>query len=272
MSAEPTLIQATLGRIAREVELRDRFASDPQATLAELGLDEAARASMLRHGPERLLAYHAMVHSRLRGTIQTFLGPAADCLGRARLSVDVDAWIAEAGPRTPYLRDIPSEFLSWVRPRWDADEGVSGWVIELADHQVLIRSIRNDPRELGPATGLGLELDRPIACNPTLRMVEYRWPVHRLPKSLSPGSVAPDEAPTIVIGYRGRDEQPTFVDIKPRSAKMLELLIAGKTLREALFGACEALGETLDDSVLSIAAVTLADLLDRDVLLGGAPS
>jgi uncharacterized protein len=267
MSAERALAQAALGRIARDRALRDRFAADPEATLAQLGLADADVAGMLRYGPGRLLAYHHMVHGRLFGTIRSYLGPAAIRLGPERLRADVDAWIAEPGPETPYFRMIPGEFLAWARPRWAADASLPAWLVELADHQVLIRTIRQDPRPIGATLERGLELDRGIACNPTVRLVHYRWAVHRLPLSFGPGD-APDEAPGHVIGYRGPDEQPAFVDIKPRSAAMLERLLTGATLREALFGACEALGETLDDAILSVTAVTLADLIDRHVLLG----
>lgn len=249
--------------------MRDRFERAPDATLAELGLTAQERAGMLSAGPKRLLAYHAMVHSRLFKTICSLIGGAADRLGHARLRADVDAWIADPGPKTPYFREIPAEFVGWARGRWEADSALAPWVAELAAHQVLIRTIRNAPGEIGAQTNKPLDLDGPIACNGTARLVRYRWAVHRLPDPLGPEH-EPSEEPAIVIAYRGPDLRPSFVDIKPRSAHLLELLLAGKTLREALFGACEATGEALDDTILSVTALTLADLFERHVLLGGA--
>lgn len=271
MSADPQRVQSALGRVARDPALRDRFAQAPEATLIELGLDPRECAGMLRHGPTRLLAYHEMVHNRLLGTIRTFLGAAAERLGRDRLRADVDAWIAEPGPTTPYLRDIPAEFLAWARPRWEADDSLPPWLPELAAHQVLIRTVRNDPREVGEQNDHKLDLERPIACNATVRVVRYRWSVHRLPKQLTPEQAPVEDSP-IVIAYRRRDEQPAFVDIEPRAAHLLELLLAGNSLRDALFGACAATGETLDDAILSATALTLADWIDRHVLLGGVPT
>jgi hypothetical protein len=271
MSADPTRVQSVLGRVARDPALRDRFADAPAATLIELGLDEQACASMLRYGAQRLLAYHEMVHNRLFGTIRTFIGSAADQLGRARLRAEVDAWIAEPGPKTPYLRDIPAEFLAWARPRWEADGSLPPWLSELAAHQVLIRTVRNDPREVGPQNDIKLELERPIACNATVRVVRYRWSVHRLPAQLGPEH-APEESRPTLIAYRRVDEQPAFIELEPRAAALLELLLAGKTLREALFGACAAMGEALDDQILASTALTLADWSDRHVLLGGVAS
>jgi uncharacterized protein len=262
-------VQSVLARVARDSALRDRFERAPDATLAELGLDARERAGMLSAGSKRLLAYHEMVHGRLFKAIRTFIGGAADRLGHDRLRADVDAWIADPGPKTPYFLEIPAEFLGWAQPRWEADSSLAPWVAELAAHQVLIRTIRNDPREIGEPTGKGLDLDAPVACNGTVRVVRYRWAVHRLPKRLGPEQ-EPAHEPAIVIAYRGPDHQPSFVDIKPRSAHMLEQLLAGASLRAALFGACEAMGETLDDAILSVTAVTLADLFERHVLLGGA--
>ncbi|PRQ00588.1 HvfC family peptide modification chaperone [Enhygromyxa salina] len=270
MSVEPDQIRSALGQVVRDRARHDRVVADPHAELTALGLDEAARAGMLACGSQRLLAYHHMVHGRLFKTVRGFLGGAAGRLGDDRLRADLDAWIADPGPQTVYLRDIPAQFLSWARPGWDADPSLPPWLGELAAHQVSIRTIRNDPREVGPQTEVGIELERPIACNATVELVRYRWAVHRLPTKLGPDA-EPEPTPEgqAVIAYRHADDQPRFVDIKPRSAHMLELLIAGKTLREALFGACEATGETLDDEILGVTAVTLADLIDRHVLLGG---
>lgn len=270
MSADSLRVQSVLGRIVRDPKLRDRFAQAPEATLVELGLDARACAAMLQHGPTRLLAYHEMVHSRLFGTIRMFLGPAAERLGQARLRADVDAWIVERGPKTRYLRDVPAEFLAWAQPHWAADDSLPPWLPELAAHQVLIRTIRDDPREIGQPNEVKLDLERPIACNPTVRVLRYRWSVHRLAKQPSVEQ-GPSEDSPILIGFRGRDQRPTFVEIEARAAALLERLLAGKTLREALFGACEAVGESLDDSILAATALTLADWIDRHVLLGGTP-
>jgi uncharacterized protein len=272
VSVDPAVIQSAFARIARDVALRDRFERDPEATLAELGLDERDRAGMLGCSPTRLLAYHEMVHSRLTRTIRTFLGGAAERLGHERLRAEVDAWIAGPGPTTPYLRDIPAEFLAWARPRWEADASLPPWLGEFAAHRILLREVRNDPRVVGEPTNLKLELERPVVCNGTARVVRYRWAVHQLPRTLRTDDGAPlepAEQPTTLVAFRNLDEQPTTLEIKPRSARMLELLLAGETLRAALFGAVEAMGETLDDEILAVTAVTLADLVDRHVLLGG---
>jgi hypothetical protein len=274
MSADSSKAQAVFGQLVRDGSLRERLRGEPAAKLAELGLDEQQRAGMLGAGDKRLLVYHEMVHARLVKTIRSFIEGASERVGENRLRAEVREWIAMPGPKSRYLRNIPAEFLAWVRPRWETDESLPPWIAEYCDHVVAVRTIRNDPRSAGHPSDVKLELERPVVVNATTRVYRYRWAVHLLPTPLlsnsEPEPLGLPGAGHALIGFRHpEDEQPHFFDIKPRSAHMLERLLAGQTLRDALFGACAAMGETLDDEILSVTAVTLADLVDRQVLLGG---
>jgi hypothetical protein len=268
MSADRDHIQHAFGLMVRHSALSERLRADADATLAELGLDARERAGMLGLGNKRLLVYHEMVHARLFKTIRSFLEGADERIGERRLSADVREWIADPGPKSRYLRDIAAEFLVWVRPRWEADESLPPWLIEYCDHVVAVRTIRNDPRTVTAPSDVKLELERPVLCNATTRVYRYRWAVHRMPTPLLPEHDEPASLDgQFVVGFRHPDDdQPHFFEIKPRSAHLLEYLLAGHTLRDALFQACAAMGETLDDEILSVTAVTLADLIDRRVL------
>lgn len=261
-----------MGSVIRDLDLRNRVERDPEVTLAELGLSKEDRAGLLSSKIGRLLAYHEMAHRRIFVAIRTFIGRASEVVGDQRLRTEVDAFIAEQGPVTPYLRDIPAEFLAWVRPRWAQDSSIADWVTELADLEILTRQVRNAPASSGVEQALTeVGLDGPVICNPTIRLVRYRYHVQSLPK----GALGPGFTPKLaegegcwLIAYRHPDEQVHFVDIKERSAQLLRRLLEGQTLREALFGACEATGETLDDEILAVTASTLMDLGERQILLG----
>jgi hypothetical protein len=270
MTVDRTEVQQAFGRIVRDGSLRDRLRDDPGGTLAELGLDERERVGMLGAGTKRLLVYHEMVHARLFKTVRSFLEGGGERIGEDRLSADVREWITASGPKSRYLRDITAEFLVWVRPRWDADESLPPWLAEYCDHVVAVRTIRNDPRAIPAQTDVKLELDRAVVCNPTARVYRYSWAVHRMTTPLLPDHEPAPLAGQWVVGSRHpEDEQPHFFEIKPRSAQLLERLLAGHTLHDALLQACAAMGETLNDEILSSIAVALADLSDRQVLLGG---
>lgn len=271
MSADSTQAQRAFGKMVRDGSLRQPLRTEPDATLANLGLDERERASMLGVGQKRLLVYSEMVHSRLLKTIRSFMEGAEEQFDTRRLSDQVREWITTVGPKSRYLRDVAAEFVAWVRPRWEADESLPPWMAEYCDHVIAVRTIRNDPRPCGSPTETKLELERPVTCNETTRLYHYRWAVHRLPTPYSVDSEPTSLDGAVVVGFRHPDDdQPHFFVLEARAAQLLARLLAGQTLRDALFGACEAMGETLDDAILSATAMTLADLADRRVIHGGA--
>src|SRR5690606_21218012 len=93
----------------------------------ELGLDAADRDAMLAIGAKRLMAYRALVHNRARGVVERFLPRCLSRIGRAALEAEVDAFLHERGIQSPFLRDVPREFVDWAEPRWRraADRGVT---------------------------------------------------------------------------------------------------------------------------------------------------
>lgn len=264
-------VQDVFARIVRDAALGERLRADPRATLLELGLDEPASERLLAAGVERLLAYNWMVHSRLTRTIQEF-SPRATKLVAAQLGPLVHEWIAASGPRSPYLRDVPSEFLTWARPRWAALIAAGeapAWLLELFEHELLQRALVRDMQRCGPPSSHVVQIDRGMLGNPTARVVRREYAVHRLPAkleldrlpTLEPGSFA-------LAAWRDASDRPHVLELRPRHAALLEQLLLGESLREALARACHSLGETLDDVILGDAAVTLAEWCDAQVLLG----
>ncbi len=266
-------VQLAFGRVLRDRALVDRLAVDPHAVLAELGLDQAARDQLLAHGVNRLIAYNTMVHSRLLRTLREF-SPRACSLVRDRLPGLVHDWIAECGPSSLYLREVPGEFLVWARPRW-AEAIATGeqpaWLIELFEHELEQRALVRDPRASGQPSPHEVGLERGMLGNPTVRLLHREFAVHRLPATLDPAALPSLERGTLVLAaWRDRNDKARFAPLRARHAALLERLLAGASLRDALFGACAALGETLDDTILGDAAVTLAQWCDDHVLLGAA--
>jgi hypothetical protein len=70
--------------------------------------------------------------------------------------------------------------------------------------------------------------------NPVLRVLAYRWPVHRLSPRFKPSE--PPAQPTFTLAYRGADHRVCFTLVNPATARLLALLQErpGLTGREAL--------------------------------------
>lgn len=268
-------VQDVFARIVRDAALGERLRSDPEATLRELGLDDAASERLLAAGVERLLAYNWMVHSRIKRTIQEF-SPRATKLVAAHLGELVHEWIAAAGPRSPYLRDVPSEFLAWARPRWAALIAAGEappWLTELFEHELLQRALVRDTQRCGPPSSHVVQIDRGMLGNPTARVIRREYAVHRLPAKLDPDHLPTLERGSVALAaWRDAEDRPHVLELRPRHAALLEQLLRGESLREALVHACSSLGETLDDVILGDAAVTLAEWCETQVLLGARGS
>ena len=266
-------VQLALGRVLRDSALVERLVADPHATLAELGLDEPTRTRVLGCGVERLVAYNSMVQTRLLRTVREFSPRAAVVVGD-RLGPLVREWIAEQGPSSPYLREVPFEFLAWARPRWAqaiAEGQLPAWTLELFEHELEQRALVRDPRASGQASPHTVELERGMVGNQTARILRREFAVHRLPAKLDPAALPELERGSFVlVAWRDLADKAHFVQLRPRHAALLERLLAGASLRDALFGACAALGETLDDTILGDTVVTLAQWCDDQLLLGAS--
>jgi hypothetical protein len=81
----------------------------------------------------------------------------------------------------------------------------------------------------------------------------------------------PAREPTALLVYRDAEHEVRYLELSPLAAAILERLLAGSTLREAVLGGCGVLGHPVDGPVLEGTAALLADLGGRGALLGAAP-
>jgi hypothetical protein len=152
---------------------------------------------------------------------------------------------------------VPFELLAWVKPRWEADAGIPGYVVDLASYE-LARF------EVGTAAAVGddriaeVALDRPLAFHESVRLLRYGWAVHELPAD--DDVVDPARRDVRLLAYRDADHAVRWLDLSPLAATLLERLIAGENLGEAIQGT---------SAVREEVAQLLADLGARGALLGG---
>jgi len=195
----------------------------------------------------------------------------------ARLGPVFDEWferfLAERGPRSHYLRDVTTEFLEFFSPLAASDERIPPWAVELARHEALDIVVGSLAETNAPGVAPALDPDRGLAFVATARVVRYDHAVHRLSSDLDDRS-APERTPTALFVYRSPEHDVRYLELTPLAAAILEALLAGATLREALESGTRELGVRLDGTVLDGTARVLADLAERGAALGardGAP-
>lgn len=247
--------------------------SDPAGVerwLAEFGLDTESRAALEQGGLRRLLVYRRLVRETLREALTGCLPRTLARLGA--LGHEYFArFLAERGPRTPYLRDVASEFVAFCAPLWAEDERVPAYALDLARHELCRIEVGAAPVDPAPNGG-ALAADRPLQFSASARVVRYAYRIHELPDDEADRQEPVREATALFV-YRSPEHVVRYLELTPLAAAIVSRLVQAATpLQEALVRACAEAGRPLDGEVLDAVATLLSDLAERGALLGTAPS
>ncbi len=266
MSTDPRL--SWMSHLLRDAGADTASREDLRAFAAEHGIEGEDLDAIAKVGAERFLVYRSLVHNRMRNTIRDFIERTAARLGKGRLRADFTTWIDQVAAHSPYLRDVPAEFVAWVSPRWKEDESVADYLVDLARHELLEYDIRNDHRGGEAPTGLELALDKPLRFDGAARLMRYEYAVHKLSPDLDDRE-PPEASASRLLVYRDDKAKVRYLELTPLAYAVLEqLMVRAKPVAEGLRDACDELGEPLDDGRLATTATLLADLAERGVLLG----
>jgi hypothetical protein len=247
----------------------EEITQDPRAWLDHVGVSGADAEALAALPRERLLVYRRLIRRGLRSAIRLEIPRTAARLGDA-FDRYVARFLEEELPRSHYLRDVAFEFVRWAAPRWAADEAVPGYLSDLARHELIAfvagGSAVPDEGE-GDARDEELSLDRGVRFHRSVTLVRYDHAVHRL-EAGEDARDAPAREPTALLVYRDAEHDVRYLELTPLAAAILERLLAGAILREAVVSGCGVLGRALDGAVLEGTASVLSDLGARGALLG----
>lgn len=245
------------------------FRADLRGFLESHGVDAEDVAAILA-APPRLALYRRLIRNNVIGVTEKMLKRT-----RARMESAVPgafdasfgSFLEAVGPRTHYLRDVPSEFLDWALPEWRKRSDLPAWIsdyarYELAEFQVAAALAHAPPEvtEVSP--------DRPLVFAEPVRLMRFAYAVHELSRDDADRSEPPARASALLV-YRDDDHGVQWLALTPFAAAMTERLLRGDTIVGAVRDAATELG--VQPGVLNVAQF-LADLGERGVLLGGAAS
>ena len=223
--------------------------------------DELAAAGL---PPKRVAIYRRLLRHNVFGVIETMLGKTKERL-EARVpgafTSAVDAFLDEVGPRTPHLRDVPSEFLAFAAPRWRQDARIPRWTADHAELELYDFTIGVAPRPLPPPPLEDVTAERALVFAEPKALIRLGWAVNVMGDDTL---AEPEERAVAILVYRDAEHRSRFLELTPLAAAILERLFEGETLASAMRNACAV----LDQEVLEGTARLLADLGERGVLLG----
>jgi uncharacterized protein len=243
-------------------------AGDLRGLLEARGIPPDDVAAILE-APPRIGVYRSLVRNGLAAVVSRLMPRT-----RARMNAACDhhfdhelaRFLHERGPRTHYLRDVPAEFFTWVRPFWESDPRVAPYLVDLGAHELVCFELaaHDAPHTALPVADV--DLTRPIVFSPSVKLVRYRWAVHQLPDDPDVRD-EPAERSVALVGYRDDDHAVRWLELTPLAAAIVERLACGDPLGVGIARAFREQGAGAE--VVDVARL-LADLGERGIVLGGA--
>jgi hypothetical protein len=255
----------------------ERDLDDPAAFrkwVSEQPLHPDDAAALAAQDPKRLAVYRTLPRFSMRGAVALAIPRSIARLGDA-FDTYWDRFLSERGPRSHYLRDVTTELLDFCEPLWREDNELPRYMTDLARHESLRVIITAHPTRTRsrthagatePAAG-GLELDRGVRFIEAVRVVHYEFAVQELSDDEDDRSEPREEATTLFV-YRDPDHRVRYLKLSPLAGAIVQGLLSGQTLGDAVTGSCDQARQDVTETVLGGVAEVLGDLANRGVILG----
>lgn len=217
----------------------------------------------------RMRVYNELLFNNIEGFLLACFPVCRAILGQRKWTRLARAFFREHRCHTPYFRQIPDEFLKYLQDGWRRPDDVPEFLPELAHYEWVELELSTSARdEQVPAHDPDGDLlaGRPVL-NPVLRVLAYRYPVHKIGPRHKP-KAAP-ELPTFLLAYRSAEFEVRFVQIDALAALLLQTLeenpaLTGRAAIESL--ASERQG---GDAWLAAGAALLGNLRAAGAIFGG---
>jgi hypothetical protein len=234
--------------------VNDRVDADAVEAERQRRIADACLSDVAPKG--RLTLYRRLVQRNLNAVARRLLPRTADALD-SRSPGAFDRWFARfldrAAPRTPYLRDVPVEFVAWATAAWSSDGDVPAFASDLARHEMALFAIDCAPAPDVPPSIAEVSLDRPLVFASPRALARYEHTVH--------DASAIRAEVTHLFLHRDDESSVRSTLIPPARADLMALLLDGTPLGAALTAT-----DTRDTDGV---ARWLAELGAAGALLGG---
>ena len=166
--------------------------------------------------------------------------------------------------QTPWFREIPREFLSFLAAE-DAALRLPAWFHELAHYEWAELAVDMMDCTIPTHQVDGDLMHSPVVTNPAQLNLSYQWPVHRIGPSYRPRR----PQPTQLVVYRDRADAVCFTLLTPASAWLLALLADGHPTGEAAIQRLAVeLGQADPTQLLALGQAAMRNFQQLGLVLG----
>ncbi len=210
---------------------------------------------------ERWLIYRDLVRNRLVHVIGVALGRTKEAIGEDAFGRAVDEWFSTGGPKTRYLRYVPSELAEFAIPIWRSTE--APWVADLAGYEITAWDVRHAPPNPVPAADF--TFDRKPVLATAVKVLRLAYPVQNEPTP----DAGYEQDPTILCLYRNKNHRPVPRKLNPMAADFLDAWqSADQTVAESVQRIAAAHATEIGPEFVEKLGAMIADFIERGIILG----
>ncbi len=214
--------------------------------------------------------YRRLVFGNLKSLLGSRFKVCKALLGEDAWNHTIRDFLIKHRATTPLFPELGREFLQYLQEHRDAGDQQLPFLLELAHYEWVESALRNDEADpdqikLEPEPDLrdGVPVLSPLAW-----LLGYSWPVHRIRPEFIPTEKPPQ--PTWLMVYRNRKERISFMQLKPATARLCQLLQdnpeqSGHLILQQF---AAEIGREDDEKVIQAGYEQLLSLQQKGIILG----
>lgn len=215
----------------------------------------------------RMKVYNELLYNNLEGFLLACFPVLRKVLGKRRWGRLVRDFFSEYRCHSPIFRQIPEEFVRYLKEVRGLRAGDPIFLPDLAHYEWIELALSVSPLEIdwsGIERNGDMLAGRPVL-NPVLALLHYPYPVHRIGPKFRPSQ--PGE--THILVFRAFDDQVRFIELNPVSARLVFLLLQEEMSgAEALRHIAAELNHPALEAVIEAGHAILDNLKSEEAILG----
>lgn len=218
----------------------------------------------------RLAVYRDLFFNNVEKLLASSFPVLVAILGENDWRALVRDYFATHRAKTPYFKEVPQEFLNYLRDERGQRPGDLPFLYELAHYEwveLAVSLLPDDTRQLALDPALSL-LDGVPHLSHAAWALAYAFDVQNIGPSHQPGE--PPEQPTYLVVHRRSDDSVGFLEINVVTARLIELMQRdeGVTGRGLLTRIANEMNHPNPDVVVDGGAEIFQQLAERGIVIG----
>lgn len=172
----------------------------------------------------RMKVYNELLYNNLEGFLLACFPVLRRVLGKSNWSRLVREFLAAHRSQTPFFRQIPDEFVRYLKNERGERVEDPGFLRDLAHYEwvELMLSVSNKEIDFALVDPDGNLMSGLPALNPLLSLQSYAYPVHRIGPRFKPATAQKEQTHFAIL--RNTEDEVKFILLNPVSMRLLLLL------------------------------------------------